>query len=43
MNDIVWIDGEGYCKVITVNRVNSDGVSEPYDIYEPVVESPFFR
>lgn len=37
MNDnIVYIDGVGYCKVITINRYNQDGVNEPYDIYEPV-------
>lgn len=35
MNDVMYIDGVGY-KVITKNRINSDGVSEPYDIYEPI-------
>ena len=39
MNDnIVYVDGVGYCKVITVNRY-TNGVNEPYDIYEPVEES----
>ena len=33
MNEIIYIDGVGY-KVITKNRINSDGVNEPYDIYE---------
>ena len=36
MNDIIKIDGVWY-KVITVNRYNSDGVNEPYDIYEKIV------
>ena len=36
MNEtIIWINGEAH-KVVTVNRVTPDGVSEPYDIYEPV-------
>ncbi len=35
MNEIIYIDGVGY-KVITQNRINSDGVNEPYDIYEPL-------
>lgn len=36
MNDIIYIEGIGKCRVITVNRVNADGVAEPYDIYEPI-------
>lgn len=35
MNDVIYIDDVGY-KVITQIRINSDGVSEPYDIYEPL-------
>mgnify|MGYP003308242013 FL=1 len=34
--DIIYIEGVGYCKEITVNRYNSNGVNEPYCIYEPV-------
>jgi len=36
MNNIVYIEGVGYCKEITVQRFNKDGVSEPYTIYEPI-------
>lgn len=35
-NNIIYIDGEGYCREITVNRFNADGVNEPYTIYEPI-------
>ena len=34
--DIIYIDGVGYCKEITINRYNEYGVNEPYCIYEPV-------
>ena len=36
MDNIVYIEGVGYCKEVTVNRYNEDGVNEPYNIYEPV-------
>ena len=36
MRDIIYIEGLGYCKVITVDKVNADGINEPYDIYEPI-------
>lgn len=36
MEDIIYIQGIGHCKVITVNRINQDGINEPYDIYEPI-------
>ena len=32
--DTIYIEGVGYCKDITVNHLNSDGVNEPYNIYE---------
>ncbi len=37
-DDIVYVDGVGMCKLITVNRY-TNGVNEPYDNYEPVEES----
>ena len=39
MRNIVYIEGIGRCRVITVNRKNENGVNEPYDIYEPVEEN----
>ena len=36
MRNIVYIEGVGRCRVITVNRKNENGVNEPYDVYEPV-------
>ena len=38
MKDIVYIEGLGQCRVVTKNRVNQDGINEPYDIYEPIKE-----
>ena len=38
MKDTIFIEGLGLCKVTTVNKVNADGINEPYDIYEPIVE-----
>ena len=35
MNNIVYIEGVGYCKEVTIQRFNN-GVSEPYTIYEPI-------
>ena len=35
MEDIVYIEEIGYCREITVNRYNEDGINEPYNIYEP--------
>jgi len=34
--DIFYIENVGYCREITVNRLNADGVNEPYTIYEPI-------
>ncbi len=34
MDNIVYIEEIGYCREITVNRYNQDGVNEPYNIYE---------
>ena len=39
MDNIVYIEGVGYCKEVTVNRYNEDGVNEPYNIYEPVQDN----
>ena len=36
MKEIVYVDGVGYCKEVTMNRLNEDGVNEPYNIYEPI-------
>ena len=36
MDNIIYIEGVGYCKEVTVNRCNEDGVNEPYNIYEPI-------
>ena len=36
MENIVYIEGVGHCKEITINRLNEDEVNEPYNIYEPV-------
>lgn len=33
---ISYIEGVGFCKVITINRFDENGVNEPFDIYEPV-------
>lgn len=35
MKQIVYIEGIGHCKEITVNRY-VNGVNEPYNIYEPI-------
>jgi len=35
-NKIVYIEGVGYCKEIVVNRYNTDGINEPYVIYEEI-------
>lgn len=34
-NNIVYIEGVGYCKEITINSY-ANGVNEPYNIYEPI-------
>ena len=36
MEEIVYIEGVGYCREITINRYNESGVNEPYNIYELV-------
>tara|TARA_B100001057_G_scaffold29712_1_gene27078 strand:- start:1049 stop:1183 length:135 start_codon:yes stop_codon:yes gene_type:complete len=33
---LVWIDGEGYCEEITVNRYDNNGINTPFVIYEPI-------
>ena len=38
MRNVVYIEGVGRCRVVTVNRRNEYGVNEPYDIYEPIKE-----
>ncbi len=38
MKNIVYIEGVGRCRVVTVNRRNENGVNEPYDVYEPIEE-----
>ncbi len=35
-SEIVYIEEIGYCREITVNRYNEDGINEPYCIYEPI-------
>jgi hypothetical protein len=34
--DIVYIEGLGYCREITVNSYNAYGINEPHTIYEPI-------
>ena len=34
MEDTFYIEGVGYCKEVTINRLNVDGVNEPYNNYE---------
>ena len=34
MKDYITINGVKH-NVITINKINKDGVNEPYDIYEP--------
>ena len=35
MNEnIVFIEGIGYCREVVVNRLNNSGISEPYCYYE---------
>ena len=36
MKDVFWIDGLGWVKEITLNRLNADGINEPYTEYEIV-------
>ncbi len=36
MENMVYIEGFGYCKEVTFNRYNEYGVNEPYNIYEPI-------
>ena len=35
-NDIVYLEGEGYCREITINRYDKNGINTPYTIYEPI-------
>lgn len=34
--EIVYIEGVGYCKEIVISRVNESGISESYVVYEPI-------
>jgi len=34
--EIIFIDGVGYCKVITKHHITKEGLKLPYDIYEPI-------
>ncbi len=34
--EIVYINGLGYCKVITKYHTTTEGIKIPYDIYEPI-------
>ena len=36
MKDVFWIDGLGWVREITKNRLNECGVAEPYTEYELV-------
>ena len=36
MESVIFIEGFGYCKEITVTRYNLNGVIESYTIYEPI-------
>jgi len=36
MKDVFWIDGLGWVREITKNRLNESGVPEPYTEYEIV-------
>jgi len=38
MRNIVYVEGVGRCRVVTINRTNENGVNEPYDVYEPIEE-----
>ncbi len=34
MKDVIFIEGLGWVREITINRLNEFGVSEPYTQYE---------
>ena len=34
--ELVYIDGEGWCREIVINRYDSNGINTPYCIYEPI-------
>jgi len=34
--EIIFIEGIGYCKVITQYHITKEGLKLPYDIYEPI-------
>jgi len=38
MRNIVYVEGVGQCRVVTINRRNENGTNEPYDVYEPIEE-----
>jgi hypothetical protein len=39
MKNIVYIEGIGKCRVITINHPDENGINEPYDVYEPIEEN----
>ena len=36
MKNEIYIEGLGWVREITINRLNESGVNEPYTIYEPL-------
>jgi len=38
MNEKIYIDGLGWVREITINRLNENGINEPYTIYEPITK-----
>jgi len=34
MSDVIYIEGLGWVREITINRLNEDGVNEPYVQYQ---------
>ncbi len=34
--DIIYIEGEGYCREITIDRYDKNGINTPFTIYEPI-------
>jgi len=36
MKNVVYVEGVGYCREVTINRRNENGANEPYNIYEPI-------
>jgi hypothetical protein len=38
MKNEIYIEGIGWVKEITINRLNESGVNEPYTIYESITK-----